>query len=137
MEDRFSDDGEGELDVVGVRGLRDIRHQVQVGPVELLEAPKDVLHRLVDVGTADVVGEVLFHRRVRKLLDEDVDLVQAENYCGSAEPHGVHDGLKEVQRLLEAVLRRRLKQRLVVLTQSNAENDCSDIVKTMNPFLSL
>ena len=116
MENRFSDNGEGELDVAGVRGLRYVGHQVQVCSVELLEPPEDILHRLVDIGASDIVREVLLHRRVRKLLDKDVDLVQTEDDCRSAEPHGVHDGLEEVQRLLEPVLCRRLEQRLVVLT---------------------
>lgn len=97
VENGFSDNGKGEFDVVGVRGLGNVGYQVQVGPVELLETPKNVLDRLVHVGAPHVVWEVLLHRRMRELLDEDIDLVQAENDCSSSEPHRVDNRLEKIQ----------------------------------------
>lgn len=84
-----------------------------------------------------VVGEVLAHGRDRQLLLEAIDLVEEENDRRFYEPPRVADGVEERQGLLHAVDRLVLKKQLVVLGNSNQEHNRRDILKAVNPLLTL
>lgn len=69
--------------------------KIQVGPVDLVKPPEQVLGRLPDIVPPGVVREVVAQWRPSELLPEDVDFVEEEDDTGSHEPPRVDDRVKE------------------------------------------
>ena len=78
--------------------------QVEVGPVDLVEPPEEVLRCPVDIVSARIVREVVAERRSTQLLPEKIDLVQEEDDTGPREPSRVYHRVEKNQTLHHAVL---------------------------------
>ena len=89
------------------------------------------------VELAFIVREVVFHRTDRKLLLEAVDLVQEQDDGCLDEPPRITDGIEQGQGLLHPVDRFILEEKLIVLGNGNKEEDRCDILKAVDPLLSL
>lgn len=100
------------------------------------ETVEDVVASLAVVITTLVVGEVVLHWADRELLLKPVDLVEEENDRGLDEPPGVADGVEERESFLHAVDRLILKQELIVLGDSDEEQDGRDVLEAVNPLLT-
>lgn len=108
-----------------------------LGLVQRDEAVEDVVTSGGVVGTTLVVGEVVLHGADGQLLLEAIDLVEEENDGGLDEPSGVADRVEQSQGFLHTVDGLVLKQQLVVLGDGNQEQNGGDILKAVNPLLSL
>ena len=68
---------------------------------------------------------------------EDTKEEETTHYGGLHEPPRVANRIEEGERFLHAVDALVLIEHLVVLAQSNQEDQCSDVFEAMDPFLSL
>jgi len=86
---------------------------------------------------AGVVIEAHRQRHLLDLLGEQVTLVQEEDHGCVPEPPGIADFLKQVQGFHHPVGVLILVEHLVVLADGGDEKDSRDILKAVNPLLSL
>lgn len=86
---------------------------------------------------AFIVREIILHGGHGEFLLESVDLVQKEDDRGLDKPSGIADGVKESQSFLHSVDGLVFKEQLIVLGNGNEEKNRRDVLKTVDPFLSL
>ena len=110
---------------------------MEVRAVDLVEAPEQVLGRLVGIVAARVVLEVVAQWRPAELLLENVDFVEKQDDAGAHKPPRVDDRVKEQQTLHHAVLAALFQEHLVILAQGNAKYDRGHIFEAVNPLLTL
>lgn len=84
-----------------------------------------------------VIGEVVLHWADRQLLLESIDLVQEQDDRSLDEPSRIADRIEESKSLLHSVDCLIFEQELVVLGYGDKEEDCRDILETVDPLLSL
>ena len=65
--------------------------EVQVCPVDLVEAPEQILGGLVDIAPSRVVGEIVSQRGSAQLLFENIHLVEKQDDACPHEPSRVDD----------------------------------------------
>lgn len=58
--------------------------------VHLVEPPKQVFRRPIDVVPARVIWEVVAQRRATQFLSEEIDLVEEQDYTCSHEPPRIY-----------------------------------------------
>lgn len=105
--------------------------------VQADESVEDVVACRGVVLTTLVVGEVVLHWADGQLLLEPIDLVQEQNYRRLDEPSGVTDRVEKRQRLLHTVDSLVFEQQLVVLGNSDEEQNGRHILEAVNPLLTL
>ena len=108
-----------------------------LGLVQRHEAVENVVAGGSVIGATLVIREVVLHGADGQLLLEAVDLVEEENNRGLDEPAGVADRIEQSEGFLHTVDGLVLEQQLVVLGDGDQEEDGGDILKAMNPLLTL
>lgn len=73
--------------------------------IHLVESPKKVLGRAVDIIATRVIWEVVAQWGAGELLPEQVDLVQEQNDTRPHEPSRIDDRVEENQAFHHSVLR--------------------------------
>lgn len=89
------------------------------------------------VELAFIIREVVLHGAHGKLLLESVDLVQKQDDGRFDEPPRIANGIKQGQGLLHTVDRFVLEEQLIILGDGHQKQNRSDILKAVDPFLSL
>lgn len=84
-----------------------------------------------------VVREVVLHRAHRELLLEAINLVEEQDDGSLDEPSGVADGVEKGESLLHTVDGFVFEKKLVVLGDSNKEEDGRDVLEAVDPLLTL
>lgn len=97
---------------------------------------EDVITSSGIVGTALVVGKVVFHWANGKLFLEAIDLVKEQDDGGLDEPPRVADRIEQGQGFLHTVDRLVLEEQLVIFRDGHQEEDCRDILEAMDPLLT-
>lgn len=105
--------------------------------VETDKSVEDVVASQGVVFTTLVVREVVLHRASGELLLEAIDLVQEQDDRGTDEPAGIADGVEQGEGLLHAVDGLVLEQELIVLGDSNEEEDGGNVLEAVDPLLTL
>lgn len=99
---------EGHQSVSSPRLPREIEHllwvEVQVGTIDLVETPENVLDGSLRVVAAGIVGKIMAERRAREFLSEEIDFVEEKDDAGSQEPSGIDNRIEEYQALHHSVL---------------------------------
>lgn len=127
-----------EADLGGVGGTGEVGVDLlRLVLVQADEAVQDVVAGQRIVVATLVVGEVVFHGANGELLLEAIDLVEEQDDGGLDEPPGVADGVEEGEGLLHAVDGLVLEQQLVVLGDGHEEEDGGDVLKAVDPLLTL
>ena len=101
------------------------------------ESVKNVVTRRAVVLTTLVIGEVVLHGADGKLLLEPIDLVQEQDDGCLDEPPRVADGVEQCEGFLHTVDSLVLKKKLIVLGNGDEKQNRRDVLKTVNPLLSL
>ena len=89
------------------------------------------------VQLAFIIREIVLHGGHWEFLLKPVDLVQKQDDRGLDKPSGVADGVKEGESFLHSIDGLVFKEQLVVLGDGNEEKDGRDVLKAVNPFLTL
>jgi hypothetical protein len=105
--------------------------------VQADESVQNVVACKTIIITTFVVREIVFHWADRELLLETINLVQEQNDRCLDEPSRVADGIEEGQGLLHTVDSLIFEQKLVVLGNSNEEEDGGNVFEAVDPLLSL
>lgn len=122
----------------GVSSAGEVRVDLLLfGLVQGNESVEDVVASRRVVGTALVIGEVVLHRANGELLLEAIDLVEEENDRGLDEPPGVADRVEQSQGFLHTVDGLVFEEQLVVLGDGDKEQNGSDVLEAVDPFLAL
>ena len=130
--------GHDEADLCRIRGAGEMCVDLlALVLVQADEAVQDVVARSAVVVATLVIGEVVLHGADGQLLLEPIDLVEEENDGRLDEPAGVADGVEQSEGLLHAVDRLVFEQQLVVLGDSDQEQDGGDVLEAVDPLLPL
>jgi len=105
--------------------------------VEADKAVEDVVAGKSIVVAAFVVREVVLHRAHWEFLLESINLVQEQDDRCLDEPSGIADGVEQSKGLLHTVDSLVFKKQLIIFGNSNEEEDSGDILKAVDPLLSL
>lgn len=105
--------------------------------VQADEAVQDIVARRTIVVATLVIREVVLHRADRQLLLEPIDLVEEENDGRLDEPPRVADRIEESEGFLHAVDRLIFEKKLIILGDSDKEQDGGDVFEAVDPLLPL
>ncbi len=105
--------------------------------VQADESVEDVVAGGRIILAALVIREVVLHGADGELLLESIDLVQEQNDGRLDKPPRVADRVEQSQGFLHTVDRLILEQQLVVFRNGNQEENGSNVLKAVNPLLSL
>jgi hypothetical protein len=75
-----------------------------MGSVDLVESPKEIFGRPVDIVASGIVGEIVAQRRPAEFLAEQIDLVEKQNDTRPHEPSRIDDRVEKHQTLHHTVL---------------------------------
>lgn len=132
------DSGHDEPNLCRIRGTCEMCVDLlRLVLVQADESVQDVVASRGVVITSLVVGEVVFHGADRQLFFEPIDLVQEQDYRRLDEPSRVADGVEKGQGLLHSVDGLIFEQQLVVLGNSDEEQNSSHVLEAVNPLLTL
>lgn len=132
------DSGHDETDLRGVSGTGEVGVDLLLfGLVQRHEAVEDVITSGIIVGTTLVVREVVLHWADGQLLLEAIDLVEEENDGRLNEPARVANRVEQSQGFLHTVDSLIFEQQLIVLGNGDQEQDSSNVLKAVDPLLSL
>jgi len=87
--------------------------------------------------TTLIIWEVVLHWGNWKLLLESIDLIQEQNDGGLDEPSGVADRIEKGQCFLHTVDGLIFEEKLVVLGDSDKEENGGNVLEAVDPLLSL
>ena len=107
------------------------------GLVERHESVEDVVACSGVIWAAFVVREVILHWRDWQLLLEPINLVQEQNDAGLDEPPRIANAVEECERFLHSVDSLVFEQQLIVLRNSDEEQNSGDVFEAVDPLLSL
>lgn len=105
--------------------------------VETDESVQDVVTCESVIISTFIVWEVVLHRTDGKLLLESIDLVQEQDNWRLDKPSWIANRVEKCKRFLHTVDSFIFEKQLIVLGDSDQEEDCRDILKAMDPLLSL
>lgn len=130
---------EDNLNVLGVgcRGEVPVELLGTVLPHRIEHANEVVLNVAKVTGVATEILEVILDVPHLNLIGQEVGLVEEEDDGDASEAAVVDDGVKDVDALLEPVSRAVFQESLVVLAGAHEEEDGRDLVKALEPLLSL
>ena len=127
-----------EADLGGVSGAGEVGvYLLCLVLVQADEAVQDVVAGQRVVVTAFVVREIVLHGADWELLLEAINFVQKQDDGSLDEPAGVADGVEEGEGFLHTVDSLILEQELIVLRDGNEEEDGGDVLKAVDPLLTL
>jgi len=105
--------------------------------VQADEAVQDVVTSQRIIVTSFVVWEVVLHRADGELLLEPINLVQEQDNRSLDEPSRVADRVEECEGFLHTVDGLIFEEKLVVFGNSDKKEDGCDVLKAVDPLLSL